>query len=90
MWKDANAGGSVWRQTTIQVPTTYCRAITESGWNNTVTTIRLQSAQGYELLVYDTSSCTGVPVEIQRNLTYDFTGNTWNNRFSSMKLRAIA
>lgn len=88
MWKEANAIGSVWRQTTAQVPAVTCRRITESGWNNTVTTVRLQSTQGWVLQMYDNTTCTGTPVELFQNFTYDFTGNPWNNKFSSLKLRS--
>lgn len=88
LWQNGAAGGGIWRQTTAQVPTVGCRPLTEAGWNNTVTTVRLQSSLGYVLRLYDTSNCTGTYVEAFQNLTYDFTGNPWNNRISSVRLRA--
>ncbi len=87
LWKNANADGNVWRQTTSQVPKVTCRKLTESGWNNSVTTVRLHSTDGYVLQMYDTSDCSGTPVEMYQNFTYDFTGNPWNDKFSSVKLR---
>lgn len=90
LWKDGNAGGSVWRQTLAQVPATSCRALT-GGWSNTVTTVRLQTTGQWVLQAYDNASCTGAVVEIYQNaaleFTYDFTGNPWNNKISSVKLR---
>lgn len=90
LWKDGNAGGIIWRQTLAQVPSTSCRALT-GGWSNTVTTVRLQTTGQWVLQAYDNASCTGAVVEIYQNaaleFTYDFTGNPWNNKISSVKLR---
>lgn len=90
MWLNGGADGPVWRQTTAQIPSVGCRNITESGWNNEVTTVRLQSTAGWVWRLYDGSNCTGSYVPIYQNssmsFTYDFSGNVWNDKFSSMRL----
>ncbi len=86
LWKNAGADGNIWRQTTAQVPVTGCRYLSESGWNNEVTTVRLQTSLSYVLKMYDSSNCTGTPVDIYPGFTYDFSGNPWNDKFSSLKL----
>lgn len=90
MWKYSQAQGSIWRQTDTQVPTVGCRAITESGWNNAVNTVRLQTTRNQLLQVFDSSNCSGNYVTVYRNFTYDLTGTGWEDKASSIKLKYYA
>ncbi len=87
LWKDAGAGGSIWRQTRAQVSTS-CTPLTNwAGWNDTVTTARNQTSSAYVMELYWDNTCTGTPVDIYYGYTYDFTGNPWNNQFSGISWR---
>lgn len=87
LWKDAGAGGSIWRQTRAQVSTS-CTPLTNwAGWNDTVTSARNNTSSAYIMELYWDNTCTGTPVDILYGFTYDFTGNSWNNQFSGISWR---
>lgn len=86
-WKYDQAGGSIWRQTTYQIPTTTCRKITESGWNNAISSFRNNTSPNWVWQLYNTADCTYTPYEAYYGVTYELNGSGWDNVFSSMKLR---
>lgn len=87
MWKDNGAGGSIWRQTPAQVSTSCTSLASFSGWNDTVSSMR-NNASGYVMEVYQTSTCTGSPIDVIYGIgTYNLSGNPWNNTISGISWR---
>lgn len=87
MWKDNGAGGSIWRQTPAQVSTSCTSLASFSGWNDTVSSMR-NNASGYIMEVYQTTSCSGSPIDVVYGVgTYNLNGNPWNNTISGISWR---
>lgn len=85
LWKNAGAGGSIWRQTPAQVSTS-CTSLVPFGWNDSVTSAR-NNASGKILELYLGSTCTGSPIDVVYGFTYDLTGNPWDNNVSAVSWR---
>ncbi len=78
--------GQVWRQYPHEI--NGCRNLGPDGFDNKASTAFNSTAHSYSVRVWQYNNCTGETFTLASSSFYQFNGNWWNDRISSVEVIA--